>query len=122
MSNKTALIVEDDKDSARLYTRIMKPLGYEFETVSNKDDALAWLKDAVPDLVLLDISLVKRQLDYSGKEILEYIRGETRMSATKVIVISAYSKLVDEIQDQADGTIIKPINGKKLIALIKSIE
>ena len=121
MSNKTALIVEDDKDSARLYTRIMEPLDYEFNTAANKDEAITLLKDSVPDLVLLEMSLVKRQLDKSGKEILHIIRADPRLSDTKVIIISAYSKLVDELQDKADGIIIKPINAKKLIALIESI-
>ena len=122
MSNKTALIVEDDKDSARLYTRIMKPLGYEFIIAVNKDEAMKHLKESVPDLVLLDISLIKRQLDKSGQEILQHIRADTRLSVTKVIIISAYSKLIDELQDEADGIIIKPIKAKKLIALIESLE
>ena len=122
MSNKTALIVEDDKDSARLYTRIMEPLGYELNIAANKDEALMRLNESVPDLVLLDMSLVRRQLDQSGKEILNNIRTDKRLSATKVIIISAYSKLIDELQDQADGIIIKPINAKKLITLIQSME
>jgi len=122
MSKKLALIIEDDKDSARLYMRIMEPLGYSFDIAYNKEDAIAHLSKTIPHLVLLDMSLVRRKLDDSGKEILENIRSDARMSATKVIIISAYSKLIDELQDQADGIIIKPINAKKLIALIESIQ
>ena len=122
MSKKLALIIEDDKDSARLYRRIMEPLGYEFETADNKEDALTLLSETVPDLVLLDMSLVRRKLDESGKEILNNIHSDKRLSKTRVIIISAYSKLVDEFQDEVDGVIIKPINAKKLIAMIENIE
>lgn len=121
MSKPLAFIVEDDKDSARLYARIMKPLDYKFEYASTKAEAMAHLDKVVPNLVLLDMSLVKKKMDDSGVEILQRIRADDRFAKTRVIVISAYSKLIDDYKDQTDGVIIKPVSAKKLTAMINSL-
>ena len=43
---------------------------------------------------------------------------EKRFEKTKVIVVTAYSKIADKLRDEADQIVIKPIVAKKLSAMI----
>lgn len=118
MSNPLALIVEDDRDSARLYRRILEPTGVDSEIVYTPDSALEWLEKSVPDFVLLDLRLSD---DDSGADILKEIRKDTRLDDTHVIVITAYSKLADELIEAVETVIIKPVKVKQLRELITGL-
>ena len=118
MSNPLALIVEDDRDSARLYRRILEPTGVDSEIVYNSDTALNWLEKSVPDFVLLDLRLDD---DDSGAEILHEIRSDTRLAETRVIIITAYSRLADDLVDAVETVIIKPVKVKQLRELIADL-
>ena len=115
MTNPLALIVEDDRDSARLYRRILEPTGVDSEIVYTRDSAIDWLEKEVPDFVLLDLRLAD---DESGSEVLEEIKNDARLSDTRVIIITAYSKLADGLEERADTVIIKPVKVKQLRELI----
>lgn len=119
ISKPLALIIEDDKDSARLYTRILVPMGYDYQIVPDKETAISLLNEIVPQLVLLDMSLTKWKRDSAGSDILSKIRNEERLKNTRVIVVTAYSVLADEVEDQVEGIVIKPISAKILKGLIE---
>lgn len=53
----TVLIVDDDPDFVRVTTRVLKSGGYEVTSAPNGAKALAAMRKARPDVVLLDIMM-----------------------------------------------------------------
>lgn len=100
-----ALIVDDHGDSAVIFSEAMKMAGFAVEVVHTGDEALVRLADTAPAVVLLDLCLPR----VAGTEILRHIRGDERLVATYVIIISADPILAGTTLEQADQVLVKPI-------------
>lgn len=105
MDRSLALIVDDHGDSATIFSEAMRIAGFAIEVVHTGDEALAWLADTVPDVVILDLCLPR----VAGTEILQHIRADERLADAYVIVISADPILASTSLDQADQVLVKPI-------------
>jgi diguanylate cyclase (GGDEF)-like protein len=116
--NKFAMIVENDPDSASLFSHVLDFVGFETEIIFNGKQALNKLSAVVPILVLLDLQLSH---DVSGEDILRYIRSENRFSNTHVIVITGYPNLAKTVENLADLILIKPVSMPQLMALVSRI-
>jgi PleD family two-component response regulator len=110
-----ALIIEDDRDTALLFNHILEFIGFSTEIVCNSEGAFTHLVQTTPDVVLLDIMLGQSG---TGIKILEYIKGEERLSNCRVIVITGYPDRAEEIEDQADVVFIKPISASQLSKMV----
>jgi len=111
MNNPRALIVEDDKDVAELYSRVLATLGFEAETTRTGEAALGRLAVIAPEVVLLDLSLPSH---VSGKDIVQQIRADKRLIETRVIVITGHPDLADTVRDEADAVFFKPVDISQL--------
>lgn len=83
--NLSILLVEDDSFISGMYQTKLSGLGYNVEL--QEDGEAAWNRlqqDPLPDLVLLDVVLPKKD----GFEILEDIRKEDRMKSLPVILLT----------------------------------
>jgi len=105
-----ALIIEDDADSALIFTEAPSAVGFATETVIDGKLALQRLAECVPDLVVLDLLLPH----VSGKQILSAIRADARLAATKVILATADDVTAREIEELADIMLLKPISFAQL--------
>jgi two-component system alkaline phosphatase synthesis response regulator PhoP len=111
-------VVEDDAAIAEGLALNFKLLGYRSEVSSDGETALARIREARPDLVLLDISLPKR----SGLWVLEQLRGAD--DHVPVIVLSARQDEFDKVaalQLGADDYITKPFALAELIARVGAV-
>ncbi len=108
-----ALLVEDDQLLLDLYNRALTAAGYHVTVTPDGQQALDHLAENIPYLVILDLHLPKR----SGEEVLRYIRAETRLAATKVIIASADAALANWLDQQADFVLNKPVTYTQLRAL-----
>jgi CheY-like chemotaxis protein len=118
MSKPCALIVEDHIDAAVIFSEALKKTGYQTETVRAGDTALARLATAVPDLVILDLSLPR----VSGLQILDVIRADPRLTQTRVVVATAHPQLADSIRAKADLVLIKPISYTQLCEVVGGLD
>jgi CheY-like chemotaxis protein len=75
-------------------------------------EAKTSLEESVPALIVLDM-----RLDHynRGPELLEFIKSNPAFSETRIVIITAYSKMIDEYSDQVDLVVLKPINAKDLL-------
>jgi CheY-like chemotaxis protein len=99
------LIVEDDPDLSNIFSEAVNAAGFETEIAMNGRLALERLKNIIPQLVILDMHLP----EVSGRDILAYIRAEPRFEKTIVVVSTADALMGEEMRDQADFVLIKPI-------------
>jgi two-component system alkaline phosphatase synthesis response regulator PhoP len=81
---KTILLVEDDPFLIDIYTSQFRKAGYNIQVAPNGESALLRIKEAKPDLMLLDIVLPK----IDGWEVLKKLRQEMKINDLKVIVFS----------------------------------
>jgi len=101
------LLVEDDSFISGMYQTKLANLGYQVELIDNGENADDRLKqDPLPDLVLLDIVLPKKD----GFEILEALRKQERTKNLPVILLTNLGQKPDVergIKLGADDYIIK---------------
>jgi diguanylate cyclase (GGDEF)-like protein len=110
------LIIEDDKDAAGFFKTVLNLVGFNCEIILSAKEALAKLAFSTPDLILLDIRL---GLEISGEDILYQIRSNTRFDKTRVVVVTAYPRLAEPINDLADLVLLKPVDVDVLKSLVK---
>jgi CheY-like chemotaxis protein len=118
MTNRRALVIEDDKDIAELYGRVLESLGFETEIIRRGEAASARLTAVVPAVVLLDLHLPSH---ISGSDILHQIRADKRLIETRVIVITGHPELAETIRDEADMVLNKPVDVGQLSDLISRL-
>lgn len=106
-NNPSILLVEDDSFISGMYQTKLSSLGYAVEL--KEDGAAAWdrlQQDPLPDLVLLDVVLPKKD----GFEILDALRKEDRTQELPVILLTNLGQKPDierGIKLGADDYIIK---------------
>ena len=106
MSTYQALVVEDDHDLAAIFSQALRAAGFEVETTPTVEAALAKLATSAPLVVTLDLHLQHTK----GNAILHYIRSEARLAQVNVVITTADSAMAEELQDQADFVLVKPIS------------
>ena len=113
MTKPFAMIIEDDKDLADIFSDTLIEADFETEIVRDGRTALERLAATVPDVVVLDMNLPF----VSGAEIMEKIRADNRLEKTRVIVATANPQIASMVQDQADLILIKPVGFRQLLDL-----
>lgn len=118
MSKPTIAVVEDNADNRLLLHAILRDR-YQIVEYENGPDALEGLARALPDLVLLDISLP----GMDGNEILSEIRRDGRMRHLPIIALTAHAMAGDRerfLDAGFNDYITKPIVDESL--LLNSID
>src|SRR5690242_15909146 len=81
---KRLLLVDDDTFVLRSYRDRLSAHGFQVNTAGDGTAAIAILRAARPDLVVLDLMMP----NLSGVDVLKFMRSETRLKATPVIVLT----------------------------------
>jgi two-component system phosphate regulon response regulator PhoB len=110
MSGRSALIIEDNRELAIIFSQALQAAGFATGIIEDGDQALARLAITAPDVVVLDLHIPR----VSGVEILRRIRADARLAGTRVIVATADMRATDMLQDQADLVLIKPVSFTQL--------
>ena len=113
MRQPLALIVEDDSAIAQFLAAATTHVGYETQIVRSGEAAIDQLLGIVPDLIILDLRLPHMD----GTQVLSWVRNEERFAAARVIVVSAYSEGIWEVEEQADVVLQKPLSFEQLCDL-----
>lgn len=103
------LVVDDNEMNRDMLGRRLEKQGYTITYAENGEQALAVLKDAAVDLVLLDIQMPVMD----GHQTLGYMKGDPVLKDLPVIVISAQNELdgvVRCIELGAEDYLNKPFN------------
>jgi len=113
-SAATVLIVEDDRDLSDLLVQLLTLEGYSVSAVDNGRDALDYLNRLEsPRLILLDLMMPI----IDGVEFLRRRRGNPRLRAVPVVVLSALDRAgAAEFCDVE--YLEKPLDFERLLALV----
>lgn len=113
---KRILIVEDEKNIARLLAFNLMQAGYDYEIASDGGKGLALALEGDYDLILLDLML-------PGIDGFEICRRVRKVSAVPIIIVTAREEEVDKVLGLdigADDYVTKPYSIKELLARVKA--
>jgi CheY-like chemotaxis protein len=108
------LLADDSPHAQRMGERILRDEGHEVITVSDGLVAMLRLKDALPDLIIADISMP----EVSGYELCAYVKNN---GSTPVFLTAGAVEPVDESEVsrvRADGVLKKPFEASLLLEAI----
>ncbi len=114
---KVALI-EDDAVMLSLLQTLLEYEGFEtvqLDGMGKVDDIVDILRQARPDLILMDVHL--RQIN--GLDLLRELRKDPSLQAVKVLISSGMELGSESSIEGADGFILKPYMPDDLVARIR---
>lgn len=105
-----AFVIEDDEDLSNIFTEALKAAGFQVETILDGAIAQKRLKEANPEIIILDMHLPH----VDGASLLKQIRSDERLKETRVMIATADALLGDYYRDEADSVLIKPVSFSQL--------
>ena len=111
------LVVEDERELARLIGRELESAGYRVLTAKDGEMALALHRAERPDAVVLDWML-------PGLDGLEVLRRVRRDSSTPILMLTARGEEVDRVMGLevgADDYLTKPFSTRELLARVRAL-
>ncbi|HBZ86160.1 MAG TPA: hypothetical protein DEO67_03360 [Candidatus Edwardsbacteria bacterium] len=119
LSPNMVLIVEDDERISRIMSNVLGTGGYLTHTIMNGLEAVEFMKDNTPDLIILDLMLP----GLDGMEVLKRVRESPLTMEVPVIVVTALDDFKTKIKGLyigADDYLVKPVKSLELLARVKA--
>ncbi|HSD61651.1 MAG TPA: phosphate regulon transcriptional regulator PhoB [Burkholderiales bacterium] len=116
----TVLVVEDEPAIQELISYNLQQAGHLALRADNAEQALSLVKEALPDVVLLDWMLPGA----SGIDLARRLRAEERTRDIPIIMLTARSDERDKVvglETGADDYVTKPFSPRELLARIKAV-
>ena len=114
------LAVEDEPDILELLGVSLADAGYRVLTAADAETAQRMLRDALPDLVLLDWMLPGQ----SGLALAKALRADPRTRELPIIMVTARGEEADKVaglEAWVDDYVTKPFSPRELKARIKAV-
>ncbi len=121
-------LVDDDIEITENTMAILKAAGFKVEVFNQLDGAIEFIKDGVPDLLILDVMFPENHA--GGLDLAREIRTHKILSKLPIILLTGVnqelpmdfsSKDIDDEWMPVQSFMEKPIDPTKLISSIKEI-
>lgn len=107
------LIIDDDREICETFSDILTHAGHDAYVANSGAEAFKLLRRLTPDVILLDMQMP----DVSGMLTLSYIRHLTRLTQSRIIIVSGHPQMA--ISAQAiwgiDLYLNKPVSPRELL-------
>src|SRR3954449_13116309 len=113
----TVLVADDEKNIVQLARMYLQAEGFTVETASDGRETLEKVRQAHPDLLVLDLMMP----EIDGWEVCRKLRKESDLP---IIMLTARGDDVDKIvglELGADDYMTKPFNARELVARVKAV-
>lgn len=117
---RKVLIADDEPDILEILKYNLQNEGYQVYTAKDGDEAITKAKFALPDLIVLDIMMPKK----NGVEVCELLRKQPAFKNTLILFLTALSDEGTQIrglETGADDYINKPISPKVFVSKVNSL-
>ncbi len=109
---KKVLVVDNEQNTVELIGNVLREAGYQLAIAYNSKDAIKTIKDFIPDLIVLNLTMP----EVSGFDVIEYLKTEERVKDIPLIVISRKDlteKELDELNGRIQGILNRGILAKE---------
>jgi len=114
------LVVEDEPSIAELISINLTHAGYAVSRALQADEALLLLRNAKPDLVILDWMMPGK----SGVQFARELKSSPATQAIPILMLTAKGEEADKVlglDAGADDYVTKPFSPKELVARVKAL-
>ena len=114
------MVADDDVEIRRILQHALSTLDVELLLAEDGEQALETIIQHEPDLVVLDVMMPT----LSGWELCKYIRSKPHLADTKVLMLTAIGKTVNEMTSPlygADAHMDKPFDIQEVIDAVKGL-
>jgi two-component system phosphate regulon response regulator PhoB len=120
MSRERILVVDDEKDILELVRYSLDRNGYQIETATSGEEALAKTRRRIPDLIILDLMLP----GIDGLEVCRRLKSDGKTERVPIIMLTAKSEEADVVTGLelgAEDYVTKPFSPRVLTARVRRI-
>jgi DNA-binding response OmpR family regulator len=114
------VVADDEADIRRLIVFTLKRRGHQVFEASSGDEALALIKEVLPDLVVLDVMMP----GLSGPEVTRRLRSNRDTVDIPVLLVSAMgqaSEIASGLSSGASAYLVKPFKPQELAAQVSTL-
>lgn len=116
----SVLVVEDEPHIIESLSFLMKRAGHKVRIARDGDAAIRTMEAEKPDLVILDITLPRRD----GLDVCRTIRADDRWRDVRVIMLTARGRELDRrkgLETGADDYILKPFSTSEIVRRVEAL-
>jgi two-component system alkaline phosphatase synthesis response regulator PhoP len=95
---KQVLVVDDDKNTVKYLSAVLSDHGYEPVPAYNGIEGLDKIKQAKPDLIVLDVMMPKK----TGFVLFEQLKKDDRYKEIPILMLTGVSGVLDELDDHME--------------------
>ncbi|MEO8700627.1 MAG: response regulator [Kofleriaceae bacterium] len=117
---RRVVIIEDERDVARLLEFNLRSGGFEVASAPNGTEGLAVVLKTKPDVVILDLMLP----DQSGYDVCKSIRNDPAIADVGVLMLTAKGEAEDRIlglEVGADDYVVKPFVVREVVLRVTAL-
>ncbi len=113
----TVMIIEDDPHMARMLATLLEFEGYAAVICPSPEQALDCIREARPDVVVMDFYLGKAR----APGLLQALRADPELHAARVIIVSGDDQGAAARAAGADRFLLKPFAIEELLEAIRDL-
>ncbi|MES9852257.1 MAG: response regulator [Candidatus Thiodiazotropha sp. L084R] len=117
---KKILIVDDEQNIVFSVEFLMRRTGYEVVTAADGEQAMQLLAEEVPDLMILDVMMPRK----NGFEVCAEVRADQRLADLPILMLSAKGRDAEVkkgLSLGADAYITKPFSTHELVEKVNEL-
>ncbi len=118
--SQRVLVVEDEPSIVESLSFLMKQAGFDVRIAGDGTTALRMMESEIPDLVLLDVMLPRRD----GYDVCRAIRDNRKFDAVRIVMLSAKGRELDRrkgLELGADDYVTKPFSTRDLVERVRAL-
>ena len=119
-ASRIIVVADDDGDIRELLANRLESAGYSVVQAEDGVGALALIRNALPQLVLLDVSMPL----LSGLDVLQAMKADEELAGIPVILLTGKSDENEVVVGRAMGAVnyvVKPFSPKEVVLLIEQL-
>ena len=116
----SVLVADDEPNIVLSLQFLMKQAGFDVRVARDGDEAIAMIGESVPDLVLLDVMMPKKD----GYEVCQTIRRNPDWKDMRIIMLTAKGREVERekgLAMGADDYITKPFSTRYVVERVRQL-
>ncbi|NBC32040.1 MAG: response regulator [Alphaproteobacteria bacterium] len=116
----SVLVADDEPNIVLSLQFLMNQAGFDVRVARDGEEAIAMIEERVPDLVLLDVMMPKKD----GYEVCQTIRNNAAWKDMRIIMLTAKGREVEREKGMAMGAdeyITKPFSTRYVVERVKQL-